>query len=103
VSTSPSPTDDTASLAVELDETASRFEGRLGAELVGVVDFLRRGSTIVITHTGTEPQWRGRGFAAVLTRSALDHARAHGLKVSPVCPYTASYIDEHPEYQDLLA
>jgi predicted GNAT family acetyltransferase len=103
VSTPGSGSDTTDPVAVRLDDSGTRFEGRIGDELVGVVEFVLRDATMVITHTGTEPAWRGRGLAAELTRFALDDARAHDRRVSPVCPYTAGYIAEHPEYQDLLA
>jgi len=33
----------------------------------------------------------------------MDIARERGLKVVPVCPYAAAFIQRHPEFQDLLA
>ena len=102
--TTPAPASDaTGALTIRLDDTASRFEGRIGDELVGVVEFVLRDTVMAITHTGTEPAWRGRGIAAELTRFALDDARTQGHRVTPVCPYTASYIADHAEYHDLLA
>jgi predicted GNAT family acetyltransferase len=32
----------------------------------------------------------------------LDDARARDLRVRPDCPFLAQYIDEHPEYADLV-
>ena len=103
---SSSPDHDTVDgprVQVTRDDTATRYEGRIGDALVGVADFYLRGSTVVITHTGTEPEWRGQGVAGELTRQALDDIRAGGRRVQPVCPYTAHFIDEHPDYADLLA
>jgi predicted GNAT family acetyltransferase len=88
---------------VTLDERASRYEGRIGSQLVGVVDFTRHGQTAHVTHTGTEPRWRGQGVAEELTRYVLEDLRASGLQLRPVCPYTAHFVDEHPEYADLLS
>ncbi|AKS42063.1 GNAT family N-acetyltransferase [Wenzhouxiangella marina] len=45
----------------------------------------------------------GQGLAGRLTRHALDWAREQGLKVDPACPYVDTWIQRHPEYQDLLA
>jgi RimJ/RimL family protein N-acetyltransferase len=90
-----------ATVKVVRNDSLSRFEGRLGDQLVGVVDFSVREQTIVITHTGTEPAWRGRGIAAQITRHALDDARRRGLRVRPACPYTAQFMAEHPDYADL--
>jgi predicted GNAT family acetyltransferase len=102
--TTPAPASDaTGPLAIGLNHTASRFEGRVGDELVGVVEFVLRDTVMVVTHTGTEPAWRGRGIAAELTRFALDDARTQGRRVTSICPYTASYIADRAEYHDLLA
>ncbi len=85
------------------DDQASRYEGWQEDVRVCVIDFSRRGDVLEVTHTGTPPQWRGRGFAAELTRQALDDVRVHGLAVRPLCSFTRRYVEEHPEYADLLA
>ena len=56
-----------------------------------------------LTHTEVHPALQGRGIAAALVQSALDHARAQGLKVRPACSYVRTYMRRHPETQDLLA
>lgn len=88
--------------AVRNDDEA-RYEGRVDGELVATVDFVLRGDTVLVTHTGTKMEWRGRGIAAQLTTWALDDIRAQGRRLSPLCPYTARFIDSHPGYEDLLA
>jgi predicted GNAT family acetyltransferase len=85
------------------DEAGSRYLGRIGNEAVGVITYHLDGNTVVVTHTGTEPRWRGRGVAGRLTRFALDDIRASGRQVRPVCPYTADYLERHPEDRDLVA
>ncbi len=85
------------------DDDRSRYEGRLDGEVVSVIEFAVRGPQMIITHTGTDPARRGHGFAARITRFALDDARRQGLVVVPRCPYTAAFLDEHPEYADLRA
>jgi predicted GNAT family acetyltransferase len=55
-----------------------------------------------LTHTEVPTAIEGRGHAAQLVRAALDHARAHALKVKPACSYVRSYMRRHPETQDLL-
>ena len=102
-SSPPAPDDDALQLAVHRSDAASRYEGWVGDELVGVADYTLSEPVLSINHTGTDPAWRGRGIAGRLTRFALDDIRASGRKVRPVCPYTESFIDEHPDYRDLLA
>ena len=56
----------------------------------------------MIIHSEIDDAYQGRGLASTLTRSALDDIRAKGLLVTPLCPYTASYIRKHPEYLGLV-
>ncbi|HET7525364.1 MAG TPA: N-acetyltransferase [Burkholderiaceae bacterium] len=37
-----------------------------------------------------------------MVRAALDHARAHALKVRPACSYVRTYLRRYPEMRDLL-
>ena len=81
---------------------ASRFELRVQGELC-IAQYQLIDGVMWITHTETPPALRGRGLAASVVRAALDHARAHGLKVRPACSYVRTYLRRHPEAQDLLA
>lgn len=81
---------------------ANRFEIALDGHLA-VCDYRREGTTLVLPHTLVPTALQGRGIAALLVQAALDWARAEGLKVRPVCSYVASYLQRHPEQQDLLA
>lgn len=92
-----------STLQVERNDDRSRYEGRRDGELVSLVDYVLRGETMIVIHTGTEHCWRGNGFAAQVTRAALDDARSRGLQVVPRCSFTADFISSHPDYADLLA
>ena len=80
---------------------ASRFETTVDGHLC-VCQYRLFGKVLMLVHTGVPSALRGRGIAAALVRAALDHARAKGLKVRPDCSYAATYIERHPETQDLL-
>jgi predicted GNAT family acetyltransferase len=72
-------------------------------QVVGVADYDEAGERVVMHHTHTAPAFRGQGIAAVLVAGALDDLRSRGLRVVPTCWYVAQFIDEHPEYGDLVA
>ncbi len=59
--------------------------------------------TVVITHTETPPQLRGRGIASTIMRGVIDQIRAAGLKMVPACSFAADYLAKHPEYSDLAS
>jgi predicted GNAT family acetyltransferase len=82
---------------------ASRYELRAGEQLLGEAAYHRRGDRIAFTHTEVDEALEGRGFASRLVEAALDDARGQGLEVVPLCPFVASFIDRHPEYQDIVA
>ena len=67
-----------------------------------VLEYVLENGAMVITHTGVPEAIGGRGIAADLTRAALAHARAAGLKVVPACTYAAAFMQRHSEYTDLL-
>jgi predicted GNAT family acetyltransferase len=87
---------------VRHNEAASRFEADVDGRLA-VAAYRRDGEVLLLTHTEVPPAAQGRGIAAALVKSALDWARAEGLRVRPLCSYVAVYMRRHPETQDLLA
>ena len=72
------------------DEVAGYTEYRMGP---GVRAFM---------HTIVDDKFRGQGLASQLVKWALDETRSEGLLVEPYCPFTRRYIQEHPEYLDLV-
>ena len=81
----------------------SRYELWLDGHLVALADYHLTKDAVVFPHTEVEARLRGRGLGAVLVQGALDDVRPTGRRVVPHCWYVAQFIDEHPEYQDLLA
>jgi uncharacterized protein len=82
----------------------SRYELFVDGELVGVADYrLSRDGVATFPHTEIDGQRRGRGLGAVLVRAALDAERAAGHTIVPSCWYVAEFIDDNPEYADLVA
>jgi uncharacterized protein len=65
--------------------------------------YRREPGQIVITHTEVPEAFRGKGLGSALAKGALDLVRTSGDKLVARCPFIASYIESHPEYQDLLA
>jgi predicted GNAT family acetyltransferase len=92
---------DIEDLKVEHNVEARRFEIQYGDELARL-EYRRRDSVIVYTHTVVPVALEGHGIAGRLAREALDYAREKGLSVVPVCPYVADYLEKHPEYGDLV-
>jgi predicted GNAT family acetyltransferase len=90
-------------LNVACNEERSRYEITVDGRLVGFADYRRQRDTVLFPHTVIEPSLRGQGFGAELVRGALDDVRTAGGSVVAQCWYVAQFIDEHPDYADLLA
>jgi predicted GNAT family acetyltransferase len=86
-----------------LDNTGeSRYEMRLDGG-IAFIDYTVSANVRTLTHAEVPVALRGGGVAARLTAGALQLARSQGIKVVPRCPYIVTFMERHPEYQDLLA
>jgi predicted GNAT family acetyltransferase/glutaredoxin len=81
----------------------NRYELRLGRRLIGLAAYRRRNGRLVLTHTEVDEECSGRGFGTTLGLAALEDARRQGLVVVPLCPFMAYLIEQHPEYEELVA
>lgn len=59
-------------------------------------------SLIIIDHTEVSDVLRGKSAGKQLVAAAVQHARDHGLKILPLCPFAKSVFDKVPEYGDVL-
>ena len=82
---------------------ARRYEARVEGELAGFAQYRLENGLITFTHTEVDDAFGGRGVGGQLARTALDDARARGLKVRPQCSFIRSWIERHDDYADLVA
>ena len=91
-------------LTVTDNPAKSRYELRDDDRLLGFTEYHERDDgVLVFPHTViTEPK-RGAGYGGTLVRAALDDVRAKGRTIVAECPFVKRFIEEHPDYQNLLA
>jgi hypothetical protein len=82
---------------------AERYEIRVDGERAGFVTYRLAPGVITFLHAEIDPARERRGLGSRLVRDALDDARARGLRVRPVCPFVAWFVETHDAYQDLVA
>lgn len=83
---------------------AHRYTMRVDGSLVSVLEYVDHGASVVMNHTVTMPQYRGRGYADRLVTFAVDDVETHARgSISPTCWYVAEWFDRHPERAGLLA
>lgn len=90
------------SITIRDNARDSRLEAVDGDDVLGVIVYERTGEVIDLIHTVVEPSAKGRGVGSALARGAFDHARENGLSVIPTCPFISSWVERHPEVDELL-
>jgi len=88
-------------IAIAHAPSMNRFEARMPEGLCRL-DYRLDGTIMNIHHTEVPPAVEGRGIASALVQAAVDHARAHGLRIRPLCSYVGAWMRRHPEHADLL-
>lgn len=92
-----------ADVTIRKNEAEHKYEAHAGGEIVGFIDYSEDGDTVTMPHTEVNPDQEGKGIGSALVRHALDDVRDSGKKVNPVCPFIATYIKRHRDYQNLVA
>lgn len=82
------------------NETAGRFEVRFG-EGLAQLRYGRQDNDIYLVHTEVPKELEGRGIAGKLASTALTFARDNGLRAIVRCPYVKTYVQRHPEFNDV--
>lgn len=86
---------------VEHEETPTHGEFRIGRDAIMTYRKVGAGH-IEVNHTRVAREAQGRGLAGKLYRAMIDHARKHGLKVTPTCSYVIRMLERFPDDRDIL-
>jgi uncharacterized protein len=89
-------------ITVHHDTAGLRYELRDGDDVVGTASYRWDGGRVVMDHTVVDREHREQGLGSTLARGALDDIRERGLNVVAECAFIREFIEENPEYQDLL-
>ncbi len=79
-----------------------RFEAELEDGELLKLDYRWLKGSMVLMHTFVPVSARGSGKGNQIVQHVLDHARTQELKVIVYCSFVEKYVQEHPEYNDLL-
>jgi uncharacterized protein len=86
----------------KLNDILKQFELHVGNE-VAYLEFYREGEKIIFTHTESPDTLRGKGYAKELVKRSLQYARDNNWIVVPACSFVADYVDNNPEWRDILS
>jgi predicted GNAT family acetyltransferase len=78
------------------NSAAHRYELLRDGALVAHADYELQDGAVVLTHTEVLPGNDGKGLGSRLAKLVLDDLHRRGVKIVPVCPFMAGYIERHP-------
>ncbi len=91
-------------LTVTDNPSRSRYELHDDEHLLGFTEYHERDDgALVFPHTVISTPKRGAGYGATLVQAALDDVRTKGRTIVAECPFVERFVEEHPDYADLLA
>ena len=86
---------------VQQEKSNHRFIVNLDGAMALLI-YKEEGDIIYLVHTEVPMAMEGKGIGGQLAKAALNYARENNFKVVPRCPFVASYLQRHPEYNDLV-
>lgn len=78
------------------------YVGQDGAIVAELVYTLPAPGKMIIEHTEVDEALRGKNVGLQLVHTAVEYARAHEIKIIPLCPFAKSVFDRKPEFGDVL-
>lgn len=69
---------------------------------VGEMTYVTAGEDkIIIDSTHVNPDFGGQGIGKQLAMSAVEYARASGIKIIPVCSFAVKFFEKNKDVQDV--
>ena len=81
-----------------LDRSAAYDRGRQ----IGECEFSPSEKIWIISNTGVEPAYEGKGIARKLVLKVIEAARAKGVKILPMCSYAKKLMTGKEDFKDVL-
>ncbi|GAB4584135.1 GNAT family N-acetyltransferase [Nocardia sp. IFM 10818] len=84
------------------DAQPQHYAIHVDGERAGLTAYLDKDGQRIFFHTEIGDRFAGRGLASKLIAAALADTRAAGLRIVPICPFVAGYLEKHHDFDDLV-
>ena len=79
-----------------------QYEFRIG-DLIPRIEYIKtKNGEIYLTHTEVPSALEDKGVGSSLVRLALEDIERQQLRLVPLCPFVAGYVQKHPEWKRLV-
>jgi uncharacterized protein len=83
------------------NEKNQQFQALADGELA-YLEYRWHKQALALMHTFVPESLEGKGLASGLAKFALEYAKSSNLKVLVYCPFVATYLKRHPEYNSII-
>lgn len=81
---------------------AHQYEFRIGNEIAKIEYIKSEKGEIYLTHTEVPVSLEGRGIGSQLIEKTLQDIELQKLRLVPLCPFVAGYIQKHPDWRRIV-
>ncbi|NEN07787.1 GNAT family N-acetyltransferase [Diaminobutyricibacter tongyongensis] len=74
----------------------------VGDTEIGGITYSLLGTRVVLLAASVYPEYRHQGVATEMIRRILEIIRSQNRTVTIICPIVRTFIDSHPQYEDLV-
>lgn len=89
-------------ISVTDDPSANRYELLVDGQLAATANYLLTSGRITFVYSELMRGFDGRGLGQQLASAVLDDVRRRRLMVVARCPFFSTFIEDHPDYADLV-
>ena len=86
----------------ETDIRGRHFINDEGGNMIAEITYaVQHPDIMVVDHTEVDQDLQGQHVGNDLVAAVVEHARAKGRKIIPVCPFVKAVMERKPEYADV--
>lgn len=90
-------------LHIIANPVSAQFEAVRDDEVVGLLAYNEERNHFDLRHTFVPRKYRGQQIARILVAGALNRIGRLGGTITPTCTYVAAFVEQHPDYADLVS
>lgn len=87
----------------KIDEKGMFYIGQDGSIVAELVYASPTPDRMLIEHTEVDPSLEGKGIGRQLVDTAVEYARTHQMKITPLCSFARKVFERVKDYGDVLA
>ena len=84
------------------NEENHQYEFHIGKYIPRIEYIKTKNGEIYLTHTEVPVALEGKGVGSQLAEKVLKDIEKQGLRLVPLCPFVAGYIQKHPDWRRIV-